>query len=73
MSKSNTRRPPTQEELKDIDLQIEEFNQEMQRSLPPGLNSPLSRPEKAIIKTYILFTLGGHPSPSYPEEPSQTE
>lgn len=73
MKPSKTPYKPTEIELKDIDAKIEEFNREMQRSLPPGLNSPLSRPEKALLRTYILFTLNAHSQQDRSSESSPTE
>jgi hypothetical protein len=73
MKTTSTQAKPTQEELKKIEQKIEEFSLEMQRSLPPGLNSPLTRSEKALLRTYALFNLNAYPLQDHPSKSSPTE
>lgn len=40
-----------------VEAKIKAFDEQMQRSLPPGLNSPLSKSERALLRTFYLFIL----------------
>lgn len=40
---------------KKADESIDEFEAHLIKSMPNGLNARLSRPERAILKTYIMW------------------
>ena len=44
-----------------VEAKIKAFDEQMQRSLPPGLNSPLSKSERALLRTFYLFILTSRP------------
>jgi hypothetical protein len=50
MSKSNI---PTPEDLKKADVALDNFDIEIQRS--SAFNQPLTRPERALLKTFFLY------------------
>jgi len=44
-----------------VEAKIKEFDDLMQRSLPLGLNSPLSKAERALLRTFYRFILTSPP------------
>lgn len=52
---TSTATAPTQAELKKIEETLDAFSAELERTLPPGLNSRLSRPERALLRTFMLW------------------
>jgi hypothetical protein len=52
---SSTNDKPTQDELKKVEDTLDAFNTMMERTLPPGLNSRLTRPERALLRTFLLW------------------
>lgn len=54
---SSTRGLDPQDKLKKVDESLDKFSAELERTLPPGLNSRLTRAERALLRTYALFLL----------------
>jgi hypothetical protein len=75
MKSSSTQPKIKQEELDSSEELIERFNAAIQSSLPNGLNSPLSKRERALLRTFILWqsSPGGRPSLDRQEEASFVE
>lgn len=53
-----------QDLAKKADESIDQFEKHIEKSLPDGLNSKLSRPERAILKTYIMWLHDQQPTQS---------
>ena len=45
----------TKEDLESADKEIQEFENEYLSKIPGGFGAPLTRAEKALLKTYILY------------------
>lgn len=54
---SSTPSAPSQDELKKVEEALDAFNTELERTLPPGLNSRLTRSERALLRTFSLWAL----------------
>jgi hypothetical protein len=53
-----------QDLAKKADESIDRFEKHIETSLPEGLNSKLSRPERSILKTYIMWMADQQPTES---------
>jgi len=49
-----------------VEAKIKAFDDHIQRSLPPGLNSPLSKSERALLRTFYLFIITSRPPRDLP-------
>ena len=54
----------------DFDTIIEKFNTALSR-MGPGIGDPVTRAERALLKTFFLFILQEHTSPEVPASPDE--